>query len=65
MPPAHILNAPTRLMKDLGYGKDYQYDPNVEGGIAYDQQLLPDALVGREFYHPTARGMEEIGRAHV
>jgi len=56
--PMAIRNAPTRLMKELGYGKDYQYDPNVEGGIAYDQQLLPDALVGREFYHPTARGME-------
>jgi putative ATPase len=56
--PMQIRNAPTRLMKDLGYGKGYQYDHNVEGGIAYDQQLLPDALVGREFYQPTDRGME-------
>ena len=38
--PMHIRNAPTRLMKELGYGKDYQYDHNVEGGIAFDQQLL-------------------------
>jgi putative ATPase len=39
-------------MKGLGYGKGYQYDPDVEGGIAFDQQCLPDALVGREFYRP-------------
>ena len=56
--PMHIRNAPTRLMKELGYGKGYRYDHNIEGGIAYDQQLLPDALVGREFYQPTDRGME-------
>ena len=34
MPPAHILNAPTRLMKDLGYGKDYQYDPDTADGFS-------------------------------
>ena len=56
--PMAIRNAPTRLMKELGYGKNYQYDHNVEGGIAFDQQLLPDKLVGREFYQPTDRGME-------
>jgi putative ATPase len=56
--PMQIRNAPTRLMKELGYGKGYQYDHNVEGGIALDQQLLPDSLVGRTFYQPTDRGME-------
>jgi putative ATPase len=56
--PMQIRNAPTRLMKELGYGKGYQYDHNVEGGIAFDQQLLPDSLVGRTFYQPTDRGME-------
>jgi putative ATPase len=56
--PLHLRNAPTRLMKGLGYGRDYQYDPDVEGGIAFDQQCLPDALVGREFYQPTAHGLE-------
>ncbi len=56
--PLHIRNAPTRLMKELGYGQGYRYDHNVEGGIAFDQQLLPDKLVGREFYQPTDRGME-------
>jgi len=56
--PLHLRNAPTKLMKGLGYGKDYQYDHNVEGGVAIDQQCLPDALVGGEFYRPTERGLE-------
>jgi putative ATPase len=56
--PLHLRNAPTKLMKGLGYGKGYQYDPDVEGGIAFDQQCLPDALVGREFYEPTGQGLE-------
>ena len=56
--PMHLRNAPTKLMKGLGYGAGYQYDPNVEGGIAFDQQCLPDALAGREFYQPTERGLE-------
>ena len=56
--PLHLRNAPTKLMKGLGYGRDYQYDHNVDGGIALDQQCLPDALAGREFYVPTERGLE-------
>ena len=56
--PLHLRNAPTKLMKGLGYGKDYQYDHNIEGGVALDQQCLPDALAGREFYQPTDRGLE-------
>ena len=56
--PLHLRNAPTKLMKGLGYGKGYQYDPDVEGGIALDQQCLPDTLVGREFYQPIERGLE-------
>ncbi|HWU52040.1 MAG TPA: replication-associated recombination protein A, partial [Tahibacter sp.] len=56
--PMAIRNAPTKLMKNLGYGKGYRYDHDVEGGIALDQQCLPDALVGREFYQPTERGLE-------
>jgi putative ATPase len=56
--PLHLRNAPTRLMKDLGYGKDYQYDHELEGGVAFDQQCLPDALIGRRFYEPTDRGLE-------
>jgi putative ATPase len=56
--PLHLRNAPTKLMKGLGYGRDYQYDHNVDGGIALDQQCLPDALSEREFYQPTERGLE-------
>jgi len=56
--PLPLRNAPTKLMKGLGYGRDYQYDHNVEGGITLDQQCLPDALAGRQFYAPTQRGLE-------
>ncbi len=56
--PMHLRNAPTKLMKGLGYGRGYQYDPDVEGGVALDQQCLPDALAGTEFYAPTANGIE-------
>lgn len=56
-PPAVILNAPTRLMKDLGYGAGYRYAHDEEGGIT-DQAHLPDELQGRRFYEPTERGYE-------
>ncbi len=63
--PMHLRNAPTKLMKGLGYGKDYQYDHDREGGIAYEQQCLPDALRGCEFYQPTERGLEGKIRERV
>ncbi|MCW8806503.1 MAG: replication-associated recombination protein A [Rhodanobacter sp.] len=56
--PMHLRNAPTKLMKGLGYGKGYQYDHDAEGGVALDQQCLPDALVGSVFYEPVERGLE-------
>jgi len=56
--PLHIRNAPTRLMKSLGYGKDYQYDHDADGGIALDQTGFPDAMGERVYYEPVARGME-------
>jgi putative ATPase len=56
-PPLVILNAPTGLMKELGYGAGYQYAHDLEGGIA-DQQHMPDELVGRRFYEPTDSGYE-------
>jgi putative ATPase len=56
-PPLVIRNAPTRLMKDLGYGKGYRYAHDEEGGIA-DQQHLPDELEGKRFYEPTESGYE-------
>jgi putative ATPase len=56
--PLHIRNAPTRLMKDLGYGKNYRYDHDEGDAHAAGQQFLPDALAGTEFYAPTSRGLE-------
>jgi putative ATPase len=61
-PPLVIRNAPTRLMKELGYGEGYRYAHSEQGGIA-DQQHLPDELSNRRFYEPTDRGFEaEIAR---
>ncbi len=61
-PPLVIRNAPTSLMKDLGYGAGYRYAHDEEGGIA-DQQHLPDELAGRRFYEPSANGEEaEVAR---
>ncbi|EIT69597.1 MULTISPECIES: replication-associated recombination protein A [Hydrocarboniphaga] len=56
--PMHIRNAPTKLMKDLGYNQGYRYDHDEDGAVAVGQQFLPDALVGSEFYAPTSRGLE-------
>ncbi len=56
--PMHLRNAPTRLMKDLGYSKGYQYDPDVDGGVALDQTGFPDAMGERFYYEPVERGME-------
>ncbi|MEM6811073.1 MAG: replication-associated recombination protein A [Pseudomonadota bacterium] len=57
MPPSHILNAPTALMKDLGYGKNYQYDHNSEDGFS-GQNYFPDDMSREEFYKPVERGFE-------
>ena len=56
-PPLHICNAPTKLMKDLGYGKNYQYAHDYEGGYVA-QTYLPDALKEKQFYQPVERGYE-------
>jgi putative ATPase len=56
--PLHIRNAPTRLMKDLDYGKGYRYDHDETDGHAAGQQFLPDKLKGAEFYQPAQRGLE-------
>jgi len=56
--PLHIRNAPTKLMKQLGYGKGYQYDHDAEGGIALGQTGFPDEMGERTYYEPVARGME-------
>lgn len=60
--PLHLRNAPTPLMKELGYGADYQYPHELPDAFA-DQDHLPEGLKGRIYYHPTDRGLEaEIGR---
>ncbi|HET6157308.1 MAG TPA: replication-associated recombination protein A [Dongiaceae bacterium] len=57
MPPKHILNAPTRLMKDLGYGKGYSYDHDTAEGFS-GQNYFPDGMVRLRFYSPVERGFE-------
>jgi putative ATPase len=57
MPPAHILNAPTKLMKKLGYGKDYEYDHSAEEGFS-GQNYFPEGLPREEFYRPKETGFE-------
>jgi putative ATPase len=62
MPPAHILNAPTRLMKDLGYGRGYEYDHNAPEHFS-GQNYFPDDMARESFYRPTAEGAEAaLGR---
>jgi putative ATPase len=56
--PLHLRNAPTKLMKQLGYGKEYRYDHDAEGGIALEQTGFPDALGERVYYAPVERGLE-------
>jgi putative ATPase len=56
--PLHLRNAPTGLMKNLGYGKDYQYAHDLENKVA-DMQCLPDNLKDRHYYHPTNEGIEK------
>ena len=56
--PLHLRNAPTSLMKDLGYGKGYQYAHDVEEKVV-DMQCLPDSLRNRVYYHPTNEGVEK------
>jgi putative ATPase len=57
MPPAHIRNAPTKLMKDLGYGKGYAYDHDVEGGFS-GQNYFPEGMERQRFYQPKDVGVE-------
>jgi putative ATPase len=56
--PLHLRNAPTKLMKSLDYGRDYQYAHDVEGRVA-DMECLPPSLADRRYYHPTSEGREK------
>lgn len=57
MPPMHILNAPTKLMQDIGYGKDYAYDHQQEDAFS-GQNYFPDGMARAQYYHPAERGFE-------
>lgn len=57
--PLHLRNAPTSLMKDLDYGKDYRYAHNEEGAYALGVSYLPEELAGKQYYFPTDRGLEK------
>ncbi len=64
IPPAHILNAPTRLMKDLGYGAGYAYDHDAEEGFS-GQNYFPDGMDRQTFYAPVERGFEREVRKRL
>ena len=62
MPPKHILNAPTGLMKELGYGDGYVYDHGTEEGFS-GQDYFPEQMPRQSFYRPAERGFErEVGK---
>lgn len=56
--PLHLRNAPTRLMKDLGYGKEYRYAHDEEGGFAAGENYWPEGMKPPQFYRPVERGLE-------
>lgn len=62
--PLVIRNAPTKLMKDLGYGKGYAYAHDYDDKLT-NMQCLPDSLLGREYYHPTEEGLEGRFKARL
>ncbi|MBN1298489.1 MAG: replication-associated recombination protein A, partial [Actinobacteria bacterium] len=62
--PLHIRNAPTGLLKEIGYGKDYQYPHDFKNAIV-EQEFLPDALTGRKYYKPVERGYEKELKARI
>jgi putative ATPase len=62
--PLHLRNAPTRLMKEIGYGAGYQYAHDLEDKVA-DMQCLPDNLKDRVYYHPTDQGIEQRIKARL
>jgi putative ATPase len=62
--PMHLRNAPTKLMKEIGYGKGYRYAHDEPGGYAAGERYLPDAVPDRRYYQPVPRGLEiKIGEA--
>ena len=64
MPPAHILNAPTRLMKDIGYGKGYAYDHEADDGFS-GADYWPEEMTPQDYYRPVERGFERQVRERM
>lgn len=56
--PLHLRNAPTQLMKELGYGENYRYAHDEKDAVAKGEQYFPDDMGKREYYHPVPRGLE-------
>ena len=56
--PMHLRNAPTKLMQELGYGKNYRYAHDEEGAVAAGEHYFPDDMHDRKYYHPVPRGLE-------
>jgi putative ATPase len=63
--PEQLRNAPTRLMKDLGYGRDYRYAHDEADAYAAGENYFPDGVTRRDFYAPTGRGLEAKIRARL
>jgi len=57
--PMHLRNAPTKLMKDIGYGKTYRYAHDEPDAYAAGENYLPESMAGRRYYHPVPRGLEQ------
>jgi len=56
--PLHLRNAPTKLMKDIGYGKGYRYAHDEPGGYAAGERYFPDGMAEKRYYEPVPRGLE-------
>jgi putative ATPase len=56
--PLHLRNAPTRLMKELGYGKNYRYAHNEPDAYAEGENYFPEGMAPRQYYRPVPRGLE-------
>jgi putative ATPase len=56
--PLHLRNAPTKLMSEAGYGKDYKYAHDYAGNFV-NQEFMPDTLIGTQFYHPNLQNQQE------
>ena len=63
--PLHLRNAPTRLMKGMGYGKEYRYAHDEEGAYAAGENYLPEGMPAIEWYKPTDRGLEAKLRERI